>query len=601
MADFSAKETELSAPRGAGAQVIAPVQRQFVDTSPMPLVESVSTALIKGTEAVLKNKAKQANEAFISQYNQQQAALNEAVATNQISAATAATRSRALFNSMAASATSEQMDMLNKARTAFSGGSELGVVEDAVKQAADIQKQRITNAQNQGVSIYSWMDSTTLEKTLSSAEASKRAEVEFDRVVKRNVENRAQNSEERTLQDREVKQARINTLTQIAGNNIDRLSSLTQNLGARVTQGMPTEEAQLVLNTEFAQVSAALQAAAGTEPELASSYRSLFNDIQQLGTNLLDPKKRSETSAAQFNEVINRAKLVAVQSDPKIKAVVVANELLGGQAAVALNAAPALSEYIAKASQDPENLTNNVQMVGNPDIEKDGFSLIVKSLQKIDNQGFKDNAKAEEEAINVVNNSLTQMSDLMKTGKASADRLVEAGKFVASPEFGRLVAAGKVNKEALEAAKIVFQTQYGPAVQTSIRNQLNTLSTRLGQSGGGIQTRNITEALSIEFDGAGVKFVPKDVSLEPFQARARQRTLAELDKAKAGLNQLIHIGAHMGGYGTDYSKYWDDNKHLLLPEIYPDPVQLKPGQTKNGYIYLGGPYGDRRSWKKAGE
>ena len=73
-----------------------------------------------------------------------------------------------------------------------------------------------------------------------------------------------------------------------------------------------------------------------------------------------------------------------------------------------------------------------------------------------------------------------------------------------------------------------------------------------------------------------------------------------IKEAEGALNQVIRIGAHMEGT-TDYAKYWENNKHLIMPSIYPDPAKLKPGQVVDGYKYLGGPSGVQSNWQFVGK
>ena len=105
----------------------------------------------------------------------------------------------------------------------------------------------------------------------------------------------------------------------------------------------------------------------------------------------------------------------------------------------------------------------------------------------------------------------------------------------------------------------------------------------------------LVDAVDIKYDGSGISFVPRKgkTALEPFQQKQQEASIAELNSVKAGINQSIHIGAHMEG-STDYNKYWEENKHLYVPQLYPARV----GTVVNGYKYKGGVYTDPSNWTK---
>jgi hypothetical protein len=66
------------------------------------------------------------------------------------------------------------------------------------------------------------------------------------------------------------------------------------------------------------------------------------------------------------------------------------------------------------------------------------------------------------------------------------------------------------------------------------------------------------------------------------------------------VNQLVKAGAHMEGH-TNYDKYWEANKHQILPNMFPDPARLKVGQVVDGYKYIGGNVKSKSNWIKEPE
>ncbi len=595
MAEFGPKATELSAPQGAGATPIAPVKEQFIDTSIMPIVSDVANIFVKGIGESRKAEAEAMKASVVGSYISDQERINSAVSSGQMRPDIAATRSRALFGQYMAS-NAAYADDIHKARVALSGGSELASIEDAVKVQANIQNTRISNAQSRGATVYNWMDKETLDKTLYSSELAVQQERDMDRRIKIQTENRAQGAESRVLADREAKVQSTQMITELAGANIDRMSSLIKNISDKVATGMPYEEATLVLAREFAQVEGAIQSVAGVNPELASPYRSLFSDLKALGEKSINPKTKSETSKAMYDEIINRHKLTAITTDPKMKAVVVANELLGGNAVTALNSTAPITDFIARMSNTDINGVEFVpQVVGNPTVEKDVLKFLESSIKKVNEGSFKDTPKAEKEAINSVNQILKQTGDLMKTGKVDAQKMGDLSTFFASPEYGRFASTGKLDRDAAAAAKMAWQTSYVPAVQQSVGSRIDTVEQSFS-GGGGIPKRAITDLVNVRYTGSGITFDIKAVTgtpLEEFEKGKQRKAVDDLNSVKAGINRLIHIGAHMEGH-TDYAKYWEENKYVYLPQIY----SARAGVVVNGYKSKGGVASDPSNWEK---
>lgn len=599
--DYSVNSTRMpEAQNAVGRDIVSPVQEQAMTTNIVPAIANVADIFMKGYAADKKAEADAFKQSVLGNYARQQAVINDGIASGEISPDVAATRSRALFSKTLAGYT-QFADDIHKINNSMRSGSELGVAEDAVKAAAETQKAREASARANGVTLYPWMDSATKEIMLQTNEASIRSEREWKQSQERASEQRAVSADERTMVDRERKESALKMVTDIAGNNLNSSSVFIQDLSSKVSQGKVSfEDANVRMTQHFAQIEAAIQAASGLSPEIASPYRSLFSDLKTLGSKAIDPKTSSETSKAMFDEIMYKSKLVAITSDPKLKAVVTANSLLGGNAVIALGSIKPITDYIARASTVDASQGQGFvpQIVGNPDVEKDVLKFLTTSIKKVNEGSYSDNPKAEKEAITSVNNILKQTADLQNdpTVKQDPAKLADMAKFYASPEYGMFMSKGKINPQAAQAAKQTWQATYDPAVQQSIQKRLNDWASQSAAfSGGGVKGVDVAEAIDVRYTGSGIEFIPKKgkMSLEPYQQKQQEAAIAELNAVKAGINQSIHIGAHMEG-STDYNKYWEENKHLYVPQLYPARV----GTIVNGYKYKGGVYKDPSNWIK---
>lgn len=600
MADFSINATRMPEQQNTvGRDIVSPVQEQAVTTNIIPALTDVASMFMTASKANNKADAEAQKQAVVGAYAKEQQRINDGIASGEIRPDRAATQSRALFGKYMAGYTM-YADDLNKINTAMRTGSELGQAEDVAKSAADTQKAREASARANGATLYPWMDAGTKETILQGNESNMRAEREFKQRVAVNAENRAMSAEERTVVDRERKESSLKILTEIAGNNLNSSSAFLQDLSSKVAQGtIPREQGELLLTQHFSTIEAALQSAAGLNGEMAGAYRTLFNDMKLLGMKGLDPKTAAESSKAAFDELMYRSKLLAVTGDPKLKAVVVANSLLGGNAVVALGSLTPITNYIAQASTVDGSRGEGFvpQIVGNPEVEKDVLKFLQPAIRKVNEGGYKDNEKATKEAVSTVNNILKQTADLQNdpTVKQDPKKLADLATFFASPDYGAFVSKGMINPQAAQAAKQTWQSTYEPAVRQSIQTRLNTWETSLAsQSGGGVKGVKLVDAIDIKYDGSGISFVPKSgAPMEPYQKKQQEAAIAELNAVKAGINQSLHIGAHMEG-STDYNKYWEENKHLYVPQLYPARV----GTIVNGYKYKGGVYTDPSNWTK---
>lgn len=600
MADFSINATRMPEQQNTvGRDIVSPVQEQAITTNIIPALTDVASMFMTASKANKKADAEAQKQAVVGAYAKEQQRINDGIASGEIRPDRAATQSRALFGKYMAGYTM-YADDLNKINTAMRTGSELGQAEDVAKSAADTQKAREASARANGATLYPWMDAGTKETILQGNESNMRAEREFKQRVAVNAENRAMSAEERTVVDRERKESSLKILTEIAGNNLNSSSAFLQDLSSKVAQGtIPREQGELLLTQHFSTIEAALQSAAGLNGEMAGAYRTLFNDMKLLGMKGLDPKTAAESSKAAFDELMYRSKLLAVTGDPKLKAVVVANSLLGGNAVVALGSLTPITNYIAQASTVDGSRGEGFvpQIVGNPEVEKDVLKFLQPAIRKVNEGSYKDNDKATKEAVTTVNNILKQTADLQNdpTVKQDPKKLADLATFFASPDYGIFVSKGQVNPQAAQAAKQTWQATYEPAVRQSIQSRLNTWETSLAsQSGGGVKGLKLVDAIDIKYDGSGISFVPKaGAPMEPYQKKQQEAAIAELNAVKAGINQSLHIGAHMEG-STDYNKYWEENKHLYVPQLYPARV----GTIVNGYKYKGGVYTDPSNWTK---
>lgn len=596
MAEFGVQATQLSQPQGAGAVPLAPVQEQAVNTAPMPLLEKVVDIFGKGLELDRKAQAEALKNSIVSGFVRKETEINDAVSSGRMTPAEASARSRSNFNQYAAGYSQYIGDFENAAK-ALKGFTEKGEVATQLETEAKRKEADIAQAQARGFIFTPSMSPSAMNDQIVASKTAIAAELKMKEFYAAQAEKRAQGTFDQAVADREEKDTSLKIINELAGSNYTAFQSFSVSLGEEVRSGkIAPEQAAAQLNARFANISGAIQAAARTNPELAAPYRSLFQEMYTLGQKLIDPKQQSENLENQFKVLQTKMKLTAM-NDPQVAAAVVANQLLPNNASLALSSAPAGIRAIAILSgKDVNSKGVTPPVVGNPEVESDYFKLLRQGLQDIKAGKVQNNAAAVKQATNAVNHVLKQTGEALDKGLEAKD-LKKAAEFFASPDYGEFAISGGLDPVAAQAAKKAFQVIYESAIIKGVQEKLDALKSRVATGkADGPPSNSILDAVDIKFTGAGVVFIPKNSGLTDREVSGQRKTVDELRVAQQAVNQLIHIGAHMEGT-TDYAKYWEDNKHIHMPNVYSKYANLNIGDIKNGMRYIGGDAKKPESWK----
>lgn len=573
MADFSANATQLSGVNTT-ATPVAPVQEQVVSFGIPKVISDVADIFAKGLIQNQKEEAQKTENAIVGSYIKSQTELNDAVQQG-MNPAEAAARQRAAGN-MYLAQYPQYAEAFLKANNSLKGITEKGEIEKAVETEQKRFDFDVQQAQQRGFSFPPGATRAQQQTIIDANKTMMRAEAEQDRMFKQNAEKRAQGTFDQGVADREAKDNALKLIVDVAGSNLDAFGAQGAALAAQVQSGkMSPMEAAAQNASNFARISAQIQAVASTNPELAAPYRSLFNDLNEVNKKLLDPANDAKALEDQKKILITRAQLMALQRDPATLGLVATSQMLPNNLALASNEQATKAFTLISESPVFATTTGAAPVVGNPEVEGPVLNLLKKGISDLKAGKFSKPEKAALEQENSVNNLLKQTGNMLALGEKDPAKLKGIAGFFASPEYATVVQSGKIDAEANQAAKRTFQVLYEPAVTKAIGDTLNrTVRNPVGKE------VKVIDGVNVKFTGSGVVFEAKAPGPNA-QAFAN-----ELKTAQQGLNQLIHIGAHMEGT-TDYQKYWEDNKHILLPQAFPDPKLLKPGQVVNGFRWDG--------------
>jgi hypothetical protein len=609
MADFGINATQLSAPQGQGTEPIAPVETRPNTINPIGIIAEGVGAVMDWKKNNDKKNAADRKAAVLKAYVEEENKYSEAFKTGQWDSNRAASASRANYAKFIAG-NSDLIPELAQARAGVYVGTEMSEVEKQQERAAKLEEKIITDATSVGYQFYPGMSPDAKQASMDSYQSARRVEEQIKKTTAAAQEARAQAGEGRaaanfgmTLEDRKLKEEVVGGLRTMASMNFDAMQKTGPDLMSKVKAGnMTSEQALQIHQGNMQRVQAGITSIGTAHPELAGPYTRLFGEMDLTIKSMLDPGKKTaeELKALQdkFNLMVTQQKVMALEKDPALLKAYTASQLFSNDSIVTLGGAPAVSRYMMAGTGADPSLKDNSKPIGTGD-DAEIYRVTTHALKNLYAGKVQDKEAATIEATNLVNKMLKDTASV--EGSIAPTSLKKASEFYASPEFGKLAIEGKVDKQTAANAQEVFQVRYEPAVREAIMNRLN-VEVSPGQ--------NLLKNVKFDMSGNNIVIIPNiqpNKSNESFTSGFIDRGMQGINKiegvdavkqATAGLNQLVRLHAHLEGT-TDYAKYWEKNKHQLMPGIFPNPTALKPGQVEDGYEYLGGNYQDPRNWKKA--
>ncbi len=573
MAEFGVSATQLSEPQGSGSTPLRPVES--LPNGPNQLVELGSSVLeifSKGVSVTRKEEAEKRKNAIVQGFVREETSINDAIVSGQMTPSQAAARSRANFNKYA-SGFSEYISDFEAAGKALRGFTETGEVQQSIQSERELRKKALDQAVSRGFTTYEGMGKAAEDSIIKASQSGIQAEREMQQFYASQQERRSQGDFDTRIADAEGKRLSVKLINTIAGDNLSAFQALGADLGDKVRKGtIDPARAQVLLGERFSNISAAIQSAAGVHPELASAYRSLFNEANTLGQKLIDPKANADDVEAQYRSLLARYKTAAI-SDPSDASVIVGNMLIPNSVRMQVEAIPRIPSILARIANTPYGSKGFVpQVVGDPQAEGPILESLKEVLPKLKGTLIGDKELATLQASNSINHILGQVGKSMDNG-ADAKSLSQLAAFFADPRYGEFVKSGKVDSQAQAAALKTFQLNFEPTIIKGVQQKMEEYlySQAVFARGKSADPKQLKNVVDVKFTGSGITFVTKDVKgLDPVEARSQIQALEELKVAQKAINQLIHIGTHFEG-STDYAKFWEAHKHEFLPFMFAPP------------------------------
>lgn len=591
MAEFGVKATDLQDPQGRGSATVAPVQEPASSWS-LPNLGGLFTGL------KTKDDSKPWTGA-VNEYYKKLTGIQQAVDTGQYDQRRAANMSRQLgieYAQKIADFGPEAHKALQDSR-AYASGLNVGVEQmDTLAEKDLTQQYNIAEGlQKAGVYVPPLAEQSQADRDMLNRQAAHLAQmdrlakeakeaVEWDRSLDADSRAKQKFSWEARQQSR-MEDAQ-NSLAAMKRDSLNYIPTMIENI-----QKLPLSQQEKA--AMFEQSVAGLGAVASDmligDSAALSNYQTTVKGVSDIGREMF--KDGADLTKLQ-NELQKRLiggqlSLLDAGGSPALQAAA-ADRLFPNVPAVSMAASSGLlrmfkDDLIKAASGNvvPSILTNDINT------QKHTFATIKNTVNSAVMNGESASLDAAAQAAN---------STLRTLGSVSANNPVSleyTKDFIASPEYGELIKAGKYDADAADMARPAFQDLYldsfGKKMFADIGKPIGDINYVNGQPSEDNAT--LGQIFDFQMDKSG-----KMKAINTLDAESRKtitasdlfinRQIREAQKLADSLNTVVRAGAHLDGR-TDYGQYWEENKHLLVRGMYPPPDQVEAYSAETGYIGTG--------------
>jgi len=597
MADFN---VNLAAPQAAGAGVIKPTTAsvtEFANPWIAPIA-SLAGTFLKNQEENKKKEAEDAKNLVLGEFTKKQAALSDAFAQGA-KAPVVGARSRALMAEYSANypALAEEFAKKMKPLTEY---SELGAAKDEETIFRELKKEKLQTLQKSGVLVDDKSPQNVIDAEWAVHQANARADESLKRASSRFELFSKMSAEDRTREEANQKSEALSLISEIRDKKLTAAFDWADNL---VNQhSVLTDPNKFDISSQnvaryFSSIDAAIAAVSAQNPTLAAPTKKLFDDLKELTLKRIDPKVKAEEVSNQWKLMKDKLALDLANKEPAVRATIAMTHALGG---------PQSLQYLKLAQE--ENLGSAyirsiADQKGNPYVgftPKQVESALMQTQYQIGRAARGENPNGDKALVELARgtNNVLQYIASIPVNKISIEDQHKAFNFLASDEYKVMRDKGLIDKEQAEAANRVFGMMYQRGVSKSIEERMGQVFREPGNPrAAAVMNKDLVD---IKWGGTGVVFEPtkireKGIMLSMMDEGARKLLLHDMETSNKALNKLVNAGANLAGVSPD--KYWEENKHNILPSYFPDPARLKPGQVVtfpdgSKKKYIGGNYRD---------
>lgn len=552
---FGVDATRLSDPQGQGANVVSPATANPLGS----LIQGIGD-VVSIFSANKKQEKMDADQTVLNNYSRELNKVADATSSGQLDPKEANVKAQQIYQNYAGTIAPHLANELTKVRDAVFKGSALSEAEYATKLSQDLETEAIKSYQAAGGYVSSSM-SKAERSAIVKAEAVRKTEQEkWNRFRQEQEEKRASGRYSREEFEAEEKRRASETINELASSQFPAFNASMEALLKDVDKGLDWKTAASQQNALFGSLNLRLKQVAGMNPQLAENWGKVLEESNAVYKRLLNPETRASVSKAELDDVTNKAKLLTFTKSTAAQRSFLNNYFAPGTVATMNSGTETINEIAALwAGTKVDSNTSVPSVVGDKETSKPVISNIMTNMKNV--YGMKDGDPKKSSAIegmqNHVNNLLV---DIYKAGsnefkQITPSDLNDASVVISSPEFGKMVKDGLVNNKAISAAQRVLAIQYNQPILNEVSRTLSSIQSQL---------KNV----NVVYQDGQVMVVGKtDTTRSGIQQDAARQQGADLSKA---IDRVVKMNANLEGQ-TDYKKYWEENKHLLLPTLFKAP------------------------------
>lgn len=607
MAEFGAKATELSGPSMAGAQALAPVQKDPLtfNTSWLGAAGNAIEGWIKNTPAVDPSRVD-----IEDRYAKRVSELQQATDQGFLSPSQFAAKRSALFQEITISAgekwgTGLVYQRLGKLHSQTADASGVSEAERQAKAITDARNKLITDGVAQGILPAHVASSVgdqdrviaLMQDIAVNDEKIKRQTALTDAQFKMNAETRSADKDARERVDYQRNEDTMKYLSNQAPATQEATQLLLDTgIEAINKGGDPKFILQDSLNSLNKMEQSMMQSLMYSK-DAQSAAKASFDGYRQLIKDGFDPTKIAERDGANQKIRLVGLSQAMMNKDPAIANIAASAQLLGPNVINSMVSTSIAADFIAARKNEPS-----------PSVLK-GDTVTQGQLNKV----FNDNMKAAKQGENIPKERLAQTAEGMNSvfkalGKVTPDQGLNISKgleLMASPATAELLKHGAVDPDSWGSAMTTYKSyvqkdMYEKAIQT-FAAPIVIPGAGLGESPREELRFPVASQTKLEANAEGVVTVVPNFTHSAFQAtpagqRAAGIRISQMNQMTNGLSMILRIEAHAAGR-TDYGKFLEENGSTMFPDIYQSPQDAEM-VAKTKYRWIGGPRGLPTSYER---
>ena len=602
MAEFGVRATELSGPSTAGAQALAPVQRDPI---------TFDTNLLRGAGKILEGLMKPSVDESTKDIEDRYAAglsnLTQAVETGAIAPGEFERRRVQLFKDVSVQAGGKygigtvykRLGKFHKETEDASGVSENQARAKMITEAED--KMMATGIAEGYFTPEFIRDPAARQMALNimqdkvyTDDMIKRKQAQTDERWKGVERERGLRKDERDNKDYQRKELAREFL-------LSNSDTFTSSFGLFINQGQARiargEDPKVILqefNSMMATQGNGMIAAMSDSPEAQASFKNMQQALMTMGNDALDPTKLAAFDKGTLDIMLTAAKQSLATNNPDMLQMTGVIGLLGPSAAS--NAAVNMhsATIVQNLWESRSGKAVSTVRAGAVEPQKAMNKVVADTFEKMKAGGATKEAVAE--ATNYVNGVMRGLGESKPSDNAN---LTEALKTMSGTAMAQMVQNGTVDREALMAARVSYE-QY---VQKDLYNRgkqfFNTPVQLAGRGGRAGETVSVQSQSQLVADEAGnLKVVPHfrndAFKNDPGAQQSALIAISQLNKNLGDFGVMLRIEAHSMGR-TDYAAVLEEYGTQIFPNMFVSKEALKEANAK-GFDWNGGDPSLKQSW-----